>query len=125
MKATRILIALMLPLFLSGCATLGFGTRLAQSPNTQNANIQVSPVRAPDLVTTDGARNWKDKQGHIEAIKVLAEFSAIPIIASGGVTDLDDVRRLSALPITGIIIGRAIYEQQIDLSEALRIIHKH
>jgi phosphoribosylformimino-5-aminoimidazole carboxamide ribonucleotide (ProFAR) isomerase len=41
------------------------------------------------------------------------------------VTDLDDVRRLSALPITGIIIGRAIYERQIDLPEALRIIHKH
>jgi len=96
---------------------------------TQETALQVAervadwPLAA--IIYTDIGRDGMLLGPNIEAIKVLAEFSAIPIIASGGVTDLDDVRRLSALPITGIIIGRAIYEQQIDLSEALRIIHKH
>src|SRR4051812_48451696 len=78
MKASRILIALMLPLLLSGCAT--FGTRFGvSSPNTQNANIQISPLRAPDQITTDGARIWKNKQGRIENIKL---FSG-PVFAFG------------------------------------------
>jgi hypothetical protein len=67
MKASRILIALMLPLFLSGCASLGTA-RLGGS-SIQAANIQVSPPRSPDLVTTDGARIWKDKQGRVEYLK--------------------------------------------------------
>jgi len=59
---------------------------------------------------------------NVEAIKILADLSKIPIIASGGVTDIEDVRRLSALPLLGIIIGRAIYEGQLDLSEAVRLV---
>jgi hypothetical protein len=68
MKASRILIALMLPLFLSGCAGLGHHVR-SQTPAVYGADIQVSPSRSPDLVTSDGARIWKDKQGRVEYVK--------------------------------------------------------
>jgi phosphoribosylformimino-5-aminoimidazole carboxamide ribotide isomerase len=43
------------------------------------------------------------------------------VIASGGVTTIEDVRALAALPLGGIIIGRAIYEKKLDLAEAVRI----
>ncbi len=56
---------------------------------------------------------------HLEAMQEMAGRSKVPVIASGGVTDIDDVRRLAKLPLLGIIIGRAIYEKQIDLAEAI------
>jgi phosphoribosylformimino-5-aminoimidazole carboxamide ribonucleotide (ProFAR) isomerase len=37
------------------------------------------------------------------------------------VTDIEDVKRLVQLPLLGIIIGRAIYEKQLDLAEAVKI----
>jgi phosphoribosylformimino-5-aminoimidazole carboxamide ribotide isomerase len=73
------------------------------------------------IIYTDIGRDGMLLGPNVEAIKVMAEFSTVPVIASGGVTDIDDVRRLSALPLIGIIIGRAIYEQQLDLSEAVQV----
>lgn len=83
---------------------------------------RVSDWPLAGIIYTDIGRDGMLLGPNIDAIKVLADFSKVPIIASGGVTDLDDVRRLSALPLLGIIIGRAIYEGQIDLSEAVRIV---
>ncbi len=47
--------------------------------------------------------------------------SHIPVIASGGVSSLDDIKRLKAsgTPIAGVIIGRALYDGQIDPALAL------
>jgi phosphoribosylformimino-5-aminoimidazole carboxamide ribotide isomerase len=73
------------------------------------------------IIYTDISRDGMLLGPNLEAIRDLVGVSKIPIIASGGVTDIDDVRRLSALQLGGIIIGRALYEQQIDLAEAIRV----
>lgn len=73
------------------------------------------------IIYTDISRDGMLLGPNLEAIRDLVGVSKIPIIASGGVTDIEDVRRLSALKLGGIIIGRALYEQQIDLSEAIRV----
>ena len=73
------------------------------------------------IVYTDIARDGMLVGPNIEATRALAEVSPVPVIASGGVTNIEDVRRLSRLPLGGIIIGRAIYEKQIDLTEAIRV----
>lgn len=77
------------------------------------------PVAA--IIYTDIGRDGMLLGPNVEAIKVLADFSKVPVIASGGVTDIEDVRRLSALPLLGAIIGRALYEGQLDLAEAIRL----
>ncbi len=41
------------------------------------------------------------------------------MVASGGVTDIDDVARLDEIDLMGVVIGRAIYEGNITLSDAL------
>jgi phosphoribosylformimino-5-aminoimidazole carboxamide ribotide isomerase len=41
------------------------------------------------------------------------------VIASGGVSTLDDVRRLAELGLAGCVIGRALYEGTLDLTEAI------
>jgi phosphoribosylformimino-5-aminoimidazole carboxamide ribotide isomerase len=74
------------------------------------------------IIYTDIGRDGMLLGPNVEAVKILADFSKIPVIASGGVTDIEDVRRLSALPLLGIVIGRAIYEGQLDLGEAVRLV---
>lgn len=73
------------------------------------------------IIYTDIGRDGMLLGPNMEAIKALAEYSSAPIIASGGVTDIEDVKRLVKLPLLGIIIGRAIYEKQLDLAEAVKI----
>ena len=54
----------------------------------------------------------------------MAESSSIPVIASGGITDMDDIRALLAVAdrgICGAITGRAIYEGTLDVAEAQRL----
>ena len=61
---------------------------------------------------------------NVEATQKLAQAVNIPIIASGGLTDLDDVRALCAAASSGIagaITGRAIYEGSIDFAEAQKL----
>ena len=56
-----------------------------------------------------------------EAAVALAEAISIPVIASGGVTNIDDVKQLLKVEqsgIAGAITGRAIYEGTLDLKEA-------
>ena len=43
----------------------------------------------------------------------------VPVIASGGVTSLDDIGRLAHVGVAGCIIGRALYEGRLDLAAAL------
>ena len=54
----------------------------------------------------------------------LLEVTQIPIIASGGVTSLDDIKNLLAMVsngISGVIIGKALYEDKIDLLDIFKI----
>jgi phosphoribosylformimino-5-aminoimidazole carboxamide ribotide isomerase len=56
---------------------------------------------------------------NVEQTVNLAQYSGLPVIASGGVTNLDDVRNLIGQPgILGAITGRAIYEGSLNLREA-------
>lgn len=74
------------------------------------------------IIYTDIGRDGMLLGPNVEAVKILADFSKIPVVASGGVTDIEDIRRLSALPLLGVIVGRAIYEGQLDLSAAIRLV---
>lgn len=94
---------------------------------------EVSTVKATDLakkfeacgvneiVYTDIARDGMMQGVNVEATVEMARASRIPIIASGGITNLTDIERL--LPyanagISGAITGRAIYEGSLDLAQA-------
>jgi phosphoribosylformimino-5-aminoimidazole carboxamide ribotide isomerase len=77
------------------------------------------------IVYTDIGRDGMMKGVNVEATAELANAISIPVIASGGVSTLDDVRALAAREdegIMGAIIGRALYEGSIDLAEANRLV---
>jgi phosphoribosylformimino-5-aminoimidazole carboxamide ribotide isomerase len=77
------------------------------------------------IIYTDISRDGMMKGVNVDATVKLASEISIPVIASGGITSLDDIRALQAVSdegITGAIIGRALYEGSIDLVEAQKII---
>ena len=65
------------------------------------------------------------RQGpNVEATAALASAESIPIIASGGTTDINDIRALCGADtdnITGAITGRAIYEGTLDFAEGQKL----
>jgi phosphoribosylformimino-5-aminoimidazole carboxamide ribotide isomerase len=54
--------------------------------------------------------------------KRLVQLFDIPIIASGGIKDLEDLRELALIDVEGVIIGTALYENRFTLREALEVV---
>lgn len=73
------------------------------------------------IVYTDIARDGMLEGPNVEGLAALAAAVPLPVIASGGVTTLDNVRELLARRVFGCIIGRALYEGKIDLSAVLEL----
>lgn len=76
------------------------------------------------IVYTDISRDGMMQGVNVEATVKLAQAISIPVIASGGVSTLDDVKALCAVEqegIMGAIIGRALYDGAIDLAAAQQI----
>jgi phosphoribosylformimino-5-aminoimidazole carboxamide ribotide isomerase len=71
------------------------------------------------LVYTDIGRDGMLAGPNVEATAAVAAAVPAPVIASGGVTKLDDVTALARRGIAGCIIGRALYEGRIDLAAAI------
>ena len=72
------------------------------------------------IIYTDISRDGAMSGVNLPAYAALRKLSGLEIIASGGVTDLSDIRRLRDIGIDGAIIGKALYEKRIDLKEALK-----
>ncbi|MCB1614824.1 MAG: 1-(5-phosphoribosyl)-5-[(5-phosphoribosylamino)methylideneamino]imidazole-4-carboxamide isomerase [Pseudomonadales bacterium] len=94
---------------------------------------EISEVQATDLarqfandgvsaiVYTDIARDGMMQGVNVEATLAMAKASPIPVIASGGITNMNDIKALAAVSsqgILGAITGRAIYEGTLDVEEA-------
>jgi len=74
------------------------------------------------IVYTDITRDGMLEGPNVEGLAALAEAVPLPVIASGGVTTLQNVRDLMARKVFGCIIGRALYEGKIDLSAVLDLV---
>ena len=96
---------------------------------------EVSELKATDLakqfesdgvsaiVYTDIGRDGMMQGVNVEATVEIARASSIPVIASGGITDMSDIKNLRAVAeegICGAITGRAIYEGTLDVADAQR-----
>jgi phosphoribosylformimino-5-aminoimidazole carboxamide ribotide isomerase len=95
--------------------------------------LEVSDITALDLarrcgewplaaiVYTDIGRDGMLAGPNAEALAELAAQVRVPVIASGGVTTLNDIRTLRRLGLAGCIVGRALYEGRLDLRQAIAI----
>lgn len=97
--------------------TQGSGLRLAEA-------LQQFPS-ASAFVITDIARDGMLSGPDVKGLTEAAHATSIPVIASGGVSTLDDIRELAVVPgLTGIITGKAIYEGRFSVREAVNLLRK-
>jgi phosphoribosylformimino-5-aminoimidazole carboxamide ribotide isomerase len=77
------------------------------------------------IIYTDVARDGMLKGLNLDATIALADAISIPVIASGGLASIDDVKQLTeprAQKLEGAIVGRALYDGRLDAAEALKLI---
>jgi phosphoribosylformimino-5-aminoimidazole carboxamide ribotide isomerase len=74
------------------------------------------------IVYRDVGRDGMLLGPNLDAIRAVALHGQMPVIATGGVADLNDIRLLAQLPIAGIVVGRALYEGTVRLEEAIKLL---
>lgn len=98
----------------------------------------VSDIKAIDLlkelsncliaavIYTDIARDGMLNGPNLSALKEIVEFSSFPVIASGGITSLEDLRAIQSigLKIEGAIVGKALYDGKLDLRATIEALRK-
>jgi phosphoribosylformimino-5-aminoimidazole carboxamide ribotide isomerase len=78
---------------------------------------------AHGFVFTDIARDGTLEGPNLAALREFAAGTSRPVIASGGISSVDDILRVAAcreLGVSGVIVGRALYVGSVDLAEAIR-----
>lgn len=80
-----------------------------------------------EIVFTDVSKDGMLEGMNFSEISNILSFSSIPLIASGGVTSIDDIKYLcemNEIKISGVIIGKALYENKINLKDAIKLSNK-
>ena len=85
---------------------------------------QMAAYGVGTIIYTDISRDGMLSGVNVEATAALARACGVPVIASGGVASIEDIRRVKAVEADGVqgcIIGKAIYTGAVDLKEALAL----
>ena len=94
----------------------------AATPDPLALARRVAMLGAAAIVYTDIARDGTERGPDLERTSAIARAAGVPVIASGGIGSLDDVRAVAARAadgVAGMIIGRALYTGAIRLEDAL------
>ena len=81
-----------------------------------------------EIVFTDVSKDGMLEGMNFSEISNILSFSSIPLIASGGVTSINDIEYLcgmNEIKISGVIIGKALYENKINLKDAIKLSNKN
>lgn len=83
--------------------------------------VRMGEIGVRTLIYTDIATDGMLSGPNLPALERLASKTDVDLIASGGVSSIDDLVALAELPgVTGAIIGKALYDGKVDLPEAVR-----
>ena len=78
-------------------------------------------IGVKNIILTDISKDGTLEGTNISMVKQLKEYVSVNIIASGGVRDNYDIRKLNDLDIYGVIIGKALYSGNIDLKKSINL----
>lgn len=82
---------------------------------------ELDSIGVKTVISTDISKDGAMQGANHELYKTLSEEVGMQIIASGGVSSIDDVKRLRKMNLYGAIIGKAYYTKAIELSEAIEV----
>lgn len=82
---------------------------------------KMEQLGAKTIIYTDISRDGMLTGPNIKVMEEMSKAVSIDVIASGGVSKIDDIRQLKETGVSGVIVGRALYTGDVDLGEALKI----
>lgn len=81
---------------------------------------QAREAGAAEILYTDIARDGTQAGPNLASTEAVARVAGLPVLASGGVGSLEDLKRLAGIPgVIGAVVGRALYTGAVDLPQAL------
>lgn len=101
------------------------GWRTATAIGVVDLAMEMRALGARTVIHTDIGRDGMLTGPNVDATAHLAEATGLEVIASGGVSSLDDIQRLidrRTAGISGVIIGRALYDERIDLPKVVTLV---
>lgn len=81
--------------------------------------LQMQDIGVETIICTDISKDGAMKGTNLELYNRLSQTYSINVIASGGVSSLEDIKALSEMNIYGAILGKALYTDAVDLSAAI------
>jgi phosphoribosylformimino-5-aminoimidazole carboxamide ribotide isomerase len=88
----------------------------------------MEPMGVAGFIFTDISRDGMLQGPNLDSLRRFAQATSLPVIASGGVSAIQDVANILALKsegIEGMIIGKALYDKKLDFKEALQKARNH
>jgi len=82
--------------------------------------IKMKNIGVQTIIYTDIAKDGMMSGPNVEATKEIVETTGLSVIASGGVSSIEDLERLSEIRVSGVIIGKALYLGALDLKSVIR-----
>lgn len=89
-----------------------------------NLCSEMKEIGVKNIIYTDISKDGMLQGPNIEYTKSLSDATALNIIASGGVSSMTDLENLYKAGISGVIIGKALYENRINLRKAVQLYEK-
>lgn len=82
--------------------------------------MQMKEMGVKTIIYTDISRDGMLTGPNVEATKRLSDATGLDVVASGGVSCMEDLRQIHEAGIHGAIIGKALYEERVDLADAVQ-----
>jgi len=101
------------------------GWKLGAAKTALDFSVEIKKAGFKQLIYTDISRDGTLSGPNIKGIRELLEKTGLKVIASGGVSGLDDLVKLKKLEKKGVIaviVGKALYEERFTLAEAIRVV---
>lgn len=89
--------------------------------NAVSLAIEMKEIGVKTIIYTDISKDGMLQGPNIEHTKEMVESTGLNIIASGGVSSMMDLDALNKINVEGAVIGKALYENKIDLKQAVSI----
>jgi len=101
------------------------GWKEVTSLNVREMAGRLGDAGAAGIIYTDIARDGTLSGPNVKAVREMVESVSIPVIAAGGVSNIEDIKKLMGIKnLWGAITGKAIYSGTLDLKEALNLAQK-
>lgn len=92
--------------------------------NAVTLGLQMKEIGVKTIIYTDISKDGMLQGPNIEHTRVMVDATGVDIIASGGISSLKDLEKLTDINVQGTIIGKALYEKRFDLKDAIELFEK-